>query len=196
MPPKPPRPRISLKNRLAGVRAPGEPPTLRGVNLSELAYLDESEDAEIIYPISLKAVCAPYFAFYGFSLPKTRLEFVGVRDYISTLRLQLLARTGSRKPMGSSYFQSLEARYPGRTGVLELLVAGDHKAVAAINKAERRAELCKNAERKYLQFTGQRNPASAYVAPTPALAPSVPEASEASEESVAPRPKVIPLHRP
>ena len=156
--PKPIRPRITPRDVLAGKFPPGSPPRLRAIDFSEMKTIGDADDAEVVYPISLKVQAAPVFAFYGFALPKTFIECQAVSDYVSLLHLQLFALSMTRPQHQASYLASLEEHFPGMPRVLERLLVGDSKGAARFHKADRRVELCINKVRLCWQLNGKRNP--------------------------------------
>jgi hypothetical protein len=150
--------------------------------------IGDADDAEVVYPISLKAKVAPVFAFYGFALPKTFIECQAVVGYISQLHLQLFALSMTKPAHQAAYLALIEGSTPGIRRVLERLLEGDSEAAARFHKADRRVEQCINKVRLCWQLNGKRN--------NHGLDDADPVLAEPEPAAPADSANVIPLRRP
>lgn len=138
----------SLADRLAGKTPPDEVPCITRIDCTQVAAIDDSPDAELVYPISMKAQLGPLFRLYGLDLPKTRIEFAGNRDYVILLGLKANLLRACKSEFEREYFlNEIEAREPGIAKKVVLLEAGKSDELEALHREERRFWLNTNTER-------------------------------------------------
>lgn len=139
---------FSLADRLAGKTPPDEVPCITRIDCTQVAAVDDSLEAELVYPISMKAKLGPLFRLYGLDLPKTRLEFAGNRDYIILLGLKANLLRACKSEFEREYFlNEIDAREPGIAEKVVLLEAGKTEELEALHRKERRFWLNTNTER-------------------------------------------------
>lgn len=127
----------SLADRLAGKTPDDEVPCITSIDCTQVAAIDDSPDAELVYPISMKAQLGPLFRLYGLDLPKTRIEFAGNRDYVILLSLKANLLRACKSEFEREYFlNEIEAREAGKSEELD-----------ALHREERRFWLNTNTER-------------------------------------------------
>lgn len=138
----------SLADRLAGKTPDDEVPCITSIDCTQVAAIDDSLEAELVYPISMKAQLGPLFKLYGLDLPKTRVEFTGNRDYVILLGLKANLLRACKSEFEREYFlNEIEAREPGIAKKVVLLEAGKSDELEALHREERRFWLNTNTER-------------------------------------------------
>lgn len=138
----------SLADRLEGKTPDDEVPCITSIDCTRVLAIDDSLEAELVYPISMKAKLGPLFKLYGLDLPKTRVEFTGNRDYVILLGLKAnLLRACKSEFERQHFLKAIDAQEPGIAEKVVLLEAGKTEALEALHREERRFWLNTNTER-------------------------------------------------